>query len=249
MGKTINLNATTKEIKFFEEYPPNANLSDKETDYLKYGFFHFTSTENLKKGKDGRYETSIEQQGINADIGERSKGYETQKRAYFSIGSEGVCGIINRLIYLTMKKLQEQGLDENEAKQKAFENAMTTLENSVYLKMNIQDGLEYDSEDFMTQRNSHTIAGVRIPPNKLSLLSINGSNNALDVFEYFYKNTEISKLRLNQNENNFLKEFVAFTREKSKAPRPQVLSPLKKLELGKELEPHEISKDKQSEEK
>lgn len=247
MGKTINANATKQEKEFFENYPSNANLSDKEADYLQYGFFHFTPLQNLKNGKDGRYETSIEQKGLNADIGENSKGYETQKRAYFSIGSTGVCGIINRLIFLTMKKFQEQGLKPLEAKQKAFEVATDTLENAVYLKLNIRDGKEYDSNDFMTQRNSHTIANVQIPPEKLALLSVNGSNNALDVFEYFYQNTDISKIRLSSDEKNFLEEFMDFAKERVSAPKEQVLSPLEKLELGKEseisLKTQETSKD------
>lgn len=53
MGKTINANATKQEKEFFENYPSNANLSDKEADYLQYGFFHFTPLQNLKNGKMG----------------------------------------------------------------------------------------------------------------------------------------------------------------------------------------------------
>ena len=146
-----------------------------------------------------------------------------------------------------MKKFQEQGLKPLEAKQKAFEVATDTLENAVYLKLNIRDGKEYDSNDFMTQRNSHTIANVQIPPEKLALLSVNGSNNALDVFEYFYQNTDISKVRLSSDEKNFLEEFMDFAKERVSAPKEQVLSPLEKLELGKEpeisLKTQETSKD------
>ena len=40
------------------------------------------------------------------------------------------------------------------------------------------------------------------------MLSVNGSSNALDVFEYFYQNTDISKVRLSSNEENFLDEFM-----------------------------------------
>ena len=255
MGKTVNANATKQEKEFFENFPSNANLSDKEADYLQYGFFHFTPLQNLKSGKDGKYETSIEQKGLNADIGANSKGFEREKRAYFSIGSLGVCGIINRLIFLSMQKFQEQGLPLDEAKQKAFETAVSTLGNAVYLKLNIRDGIEYDSNDFMTQRNSHTIAGIQIPPEKLSLLSVNGSSNALDVFEYFYQNTDISKVRLSSNEENFLDEFMKFAREKEKdsEPKKQILSPLTKLELGKEqsysLEDKESSKNIEDETK
>lgn len=227
-----------KEKEFLENFPTDANLSDYPENLIKYGFFHFTKAEFLKKSRAGVPEEGIEDKGLIADIGENSKNYEDKKRCYYSIGALGVLGLSNRVVFLNMVKLIESGMNPVEAKKIALQKTVDSFSDSVYLKMNINDGIEYDSSDFMTRRNSHTIKDVNISKEKLELISVNGSNNALDVLEFLYNNCDISQIRLNSHvvdgrvyeEENYIEELMDAIRQRT-AERQQVSSKLKTIEL------------------
>lgn len=211
-----------KEKNFLKEFPYNANLSDNYEDLINYGFFHFTKSTNLTMSRKGIVGAGIENKGLVADIGENSKEYENEERTYYAIGALGAVGIINRAIFLQMTNLiVNKGMNPEEAKKVSFELQRESLLNSIYLKMNIEDGIDYSSKDFMTRRNSHTMSGKDIPPEKLVLLSVNGSTNALDIFEFFYNNCDSSQIRLGQStfkgymEENYIDEFIGFVHEKN----------------------------------
>lgn len=231
-GLKARVNCITKynqqedEKAFLANFSHNANLSDQLEDYISSGFFHMTPFENIG-GEEG-----IERVGLKAAIGENSQGYEKYPRTYYSIGALGVAGIINRLIYLTMQK-------KNLSKEDAFKSVSESLSKSVYLKMNIEDGIDYDSTDFMTRRNSHTITGHSISPEKLELLTVDGNANALKILDFLCQHCDINKIRRETNkdrteylEDNYLEEFLAYVHEKGYDNRKvQVNTNLKKLAL------------------
>lgn len=241
MGKTVFRNSTEQERKFFEGFESNINQSDKFQDFIKYGFFHFTPAENLKQSREGVLGEGIEDKGIKADIGKNSEKFEDKKRAYYAIGAEGAIGIINRAVYLSMVKyIEEQKIPPEQAKQMAYERVMQTLDGAVYLKMNIDDGIEYDSNDFMTLRNSHTIPNVKIPPEKLELLTVNDSTNGLDVFQFFHENCHSAQIRLGEGEENYIEEFSEYIKENSMEKNAKtVSSSLKKLDLAEKKKEYE----------
>ena len=221
MGKSNNADISEEEKKFFEDFESNINLSKKEDEISKYGFFHLTSMDNLN---------NIQEVGLLAQIGENSKNYETKSRIYYSIGALGTVGIINRAIYLNILK-------RGKSKEQAFENLKQILENSAYLKLNIRDVIEYASNDFMTRRNSHTIEGVNINPSEIEIVKSKNSNNALDVFKnYFAKNCNYSDIRLGKDgEENYIGEFLEYLSKNKNYYTRQASSTLKSLNVNNDF--------------
>lgn len=242
MGRTIKKNVTEKERRFFEDFESNANISDDFQDFIQYGFFHLTSSQNLQKNQKGIEGQGIEKKGLMADIGNHSFEYEKERRVYYAIGAIGVLGVINRGIFLSLDKLVcEKNIPIETAKGMVFENVRNMLLKSVWLKLNIEDGKEYDSQDFMSIRNSHTIPNKHISPDKLELLSCDGSTNALKLFEFFYNNCDPNQMILGSPistnaeyvEENYIGEFIDYVHSKSKNTlKDKIETSLKVLDLA-----------------
>lgn len=223
-----------EENKFLSNFPENANRRNDYDSLMKYGFFHFTLQDNIP---------SISQNGIEARIGENSQGNENKKRAYFSIGGEGVLGIVNRAIFLQMIKLaDERHVSMEDVRDESFNMICDMYKNSTYFRLDIEDGKEFDSSDFMTRRNSHTISNVTISPEKINQVSINGLTNALDIIEFFYNNIDTSNLRRANHivngqeyvEENYLPDFIDYIKKHVKEDEKVQVedSDLKRIDLG-----------------
>lgn len=239
-----------EEKAFLEGIPANANLSNNFDDIINYAFFHFTPAKNLKIGRDGTPGKGIENNGIEAAIGNNSAGYEDKQRAYYSIGASGAIGLANRLIFLSMVRVAESdGLSLEQAKQIAFGQVRDILSNSVYLKMNLEDGIHYDSNDFMTRRNSHKIENVNIPRERLEVFSVNGSTNGLDILEFLYANCNHEAFRRGgyktntrvYEEENYISEFIQYIREHDKESKPKHITTLKVIDLAERKRVSDIS--------
>lgn len=205
-----------REKEFLRTFPKNANLGDDFDSLIKYGFFHFTNRENLE---------SIEKSGLEPRIGKNSEGFETKKRSYFSIGAIGVLGIANRAIFLKSMELAKlRNASMEDVKQDAFSEIYDIYKDSVFLKLDIEDGVEYDSEDFMTRRNSHTIEDASVHPSKMRMVSVGGEFSPLKLLEMFYENADANSIRrsniedgnIEYVEENYLHEFIDFIRTKSR---------------------------------
>lgn len=243
-----------REKEFLRTFPKNANLGDDFDSLIKYGFFHFTKRENLE---------SIEKSGLEPRIGKNSEGFETKKRSYFSIGAVGVLGIANRAIFLKSVELAKaRNMSMEDVKQEAFDEIYNIYKNSVFLKLDIEDGVEYDSEDFMTRRNSHTIEDSSVPPSKISVASIMGDISPLKLLEMFYENSDANSIRrsniedsgLEFVEENYLHEFIDFIRTKTREEERNgslaettIDTPLSMIDIGeKKLERDTVKFEKKS---
>ncbi len=227
----------------------NLNLSDT--------CFHFTLSKNLE---------SISFQGLLPSVGENSYGIEKQPKIYFAKGSEGAVEILNVWIrWLIVCRVQQKKYYQNvtspqewfavrqkfheditsgkvftdDAKKEAFEMFYSFTKKSSYLALDIQDKVDYDSNDidevkahnppefvkamygrttndennpFCLERwNMQTKVGHKILPEKISQLTYGEKTDLFSIGKYLRERTQNVDVSL-------LDEFYEYAKNKETTP-------------------------------
>ena len=214
------------------------SINIEEAD-LNNGYFHFTERDRL---------SSIEKQGLKAQIGDASKMVQDKARVCLSKGAKGILGIKNSFIY-EFKQLRICDIPEGYRKYFDIEDFSSTEivhDNKVYKKIEKRFKDEvylvvdaHEGEDFLTEETygfgaEFDIKGKEnhdIEASKLSKLETKNGDTAFDVINYIYNRL----LEKNPGKEDIIKEMnydLAEMLEYTKTRERKSISPEK---IGRKL--------------
>lgn len=179
------------------------SINIKDID-LNNSFFHFTPKRNLE---------SIEKEGLKAKIGDASKLINEEKpRVYMSKGGKGIIEIKNSFIHkmlgLRICDIPEEyrpyfDIDDFSKTEQVRENVVYAamekrFKDEIYFQIDAKEGEDYLIEDFYPEELAETFrktdkyrdvkgkAEHDIESSKITLITTDNGNTALNVVEYLY---------------------------------------------------------------
>lgn len=161
---------------------------------INNSYFHFTEKSNL---------SSIEEQGLKAQVGDASKMVNDRPRVCLSKGGKGLLGIKNSFIYefkklkichipegyrkyFSIKDFSSNEIIETTAVYDALEKR---FKDEIYLLVDAQEGEDFLSEEIHGFGSPFDIKGKEnhdINVEKLSKLITPNGNSTFDVIQYIY---------------------------------------------------------------
>jgi len=205
-----------------------SKVVDIENINIESIFIHYTNASNLE---------SILSNGLEPRIGINSKGIEKNKKVFFSVGDKNTLILMDAWIkwiilrpsnnqiyvfgaYLMTKKwfpkfvvdiIFKTWIKDDKRKNKACKKLKKSLDNSVFLKLNLEENVDFDYHDIdevknqkfsrkqlkyvysyghdvecckMEPWNMHTYFGKKIEKDKISVLKIGDSYSVNDILKY-----------------------------------------------------------------
>ncbi len=161
---------------------------------INNSYFHFTEKSNL---------SSIEEQGLKAQVGDASKMVNDRPRVCLSKGGKGLLGIKNSFIY-EFKKLKICDIPEGYRKYFSIKDFSSNeiiettavydalekrFKDEIYLLVDAQEGEDFFSEEIHGFGSTFDIKGKEnhdIKVEKLSKLITPNGNSTFDVIQYIY---------------------------------------------------------------
>ena len=210
----------------------NINIEDID---LNNTLFHFTAKDNLK---------SIEEKGLIAQIGDASKMVNDKPRVCLSRGGKGLLGIKNSFIHM-FKNLRICDIPEDYRKYftindfsdtsqvslKLLYDAMERrFKDEIYLKVDAKEGVDFLREEIHGLGSDFDIKGKEghnISPNKLSVVTTQTGNSALNIIQYIYNRLlekNPGKENIIRNMNSDLTEMLDYINLKSKISMKDIVS-------------------------
>lgn len=198
------------------------NIEDLD---LNNAYFHFTARENL---------SSIESEGLKAQVGDASKMVQDKPRVCLSKGGKGILGIKNSFIH-EFKKLRICDIPEGYRKyfdikdfssteivdeSKVYDALEKRFRDEIYLVVDAREGEDFVSEEIHGLGSAYDIKGKEnhdIDACKIDKVETSRGDTALDVVQYIYNRIlekNPGKENLIKSKNSDLSKMIDYVKQR-----------------------------------